>query len=114
MGGGGAERVKTRLQAPTRKTKVAVDRRQNNKSVKAVSPRHCAATSVLRNCCLNCCAEQSHKDNVRSPAVEKQLRQKKSNFQAQLHLLLSSVWANLRVQHHLPPLDLAWTRKLSV
>ena len=26
-----------------------MDRRQNNGSVKVVSPRHCAATSVLRN-----------------------------------------------------------------
>ena len=49
MGGGGGGRVKAPLQAPTRKTKDAVDRRQNNKNVKAVSPRHCAATSVLRN-----------------------------------------------------------------
>ena len=33
-----------------------VDRRQNNGSVKAVSPRHCPATCALRNCCFNCCA----------------------------------------------------------
>ena len=39
--GGRGERVKAR------KTEEAVDRRQNNGSVKAVSPRHCAATSVL-------------------------------------------------------------------
>ena len=25
-------------------------------SVKVVSPRHCPATSALRNCCFNCCA----------------------------------------------------------
>ena len=37
--------------------------------VKAVSARHCAATSVLRNCCPNRYAEHSHKDNVRSSAV---------------------------------------------
>ena len=55
-GGGGGERVKTRPRAPTRKTKEAVDRRQNNGSVKAVSRRHCTATSVLRNYCFNCCA----------------------------------------------------------
>ena len=55
-GGGGEGRVKARPRAPTRKTEEAVDRRQNNGSVKAVSPRHCAANSVLRNCCLNCCA----------------------------------------------------------
>ena len=58
-GGGGGERVKAPPYAPTRKTEEAVDRRQN-KNVKAVSPRHCAATSVLRNWGFN----------VRSPAVE--------------------------------------------
>ena len=107
------ERVKARPRAPTRKSENAVDRRQNHKNVKAVSPRHCATTSVLRSCCLNCCAEQSHKDNVRSTAVEKQLRQKKANSQAQLHLpTLDLFWANLRVQHHLLPLDLAWTVRI--
>ena len=50
------DRVKARPRAPTRKTEEAVDRRQNSGSVKAVSPRHCAATSVLRNYCFNCCA----------------------------------------------------------
>ena len=49
-----------------------VDRRQNNGSVKAVFPRHCAATSALRNCCFNCRAGQSHKDNVRCTVVEEQ------------------------------------------
>ena len=33
--------------------------------MEAVSPRHCVATSALRNCCFNCGAGQSHKDNVR-------------------------------------------------
>ena len=54
---------------PTRKTEEALDRRQNNGSVKAVSPRHCSATSVLRYCCFNCRAGQSHKDNVRCTVV---------------------------------------------
>ena len=40
----GGDRVKT------------VDRRQNNGSLKAVSPRHCPATCALRSCCFNCCA----------------------------------------------------------
>ena len=62
--------MKARARAPTRKTEEAVDRRQNDGSVKAVSPRHCAATSVLRNCCFGCCAGQGHKDNVRCTAVE--------------------------------------------
>ena len=43
-----------------KKTGETVDRRQNNGSVKAVSPRHCPATCALRNCCFSCCAGQSH------------------------------------------------------
>ena len=92
----------------------AADRRQNNEMLRQCPLRHCAATSVPRNHCPNCCAEQSHKDSFRTSAVEKQLMRKKSNFRAQLHLpALDLFWANLRVQHHLPPLDLAWTRKVS-
>ena len=89
----GGQKSETSKQAPTRKTKVAVDRRQNE-NVKAVSIRSCAVTTAPRNCCPKCYAEQSHKDNVRSSAVGKQLKQKKSNSQAQLHL---PPWA-LRVQ----------------
>ena len=55
-----------------KKTGETVDRRQNNGSVKAVSPRHCAATGALPNCCFSCRAGQSHKDNVRCTAVEEQ------------------------------------------
>ena len=65
-GGAGGKRVKARPRAPNRKTEEAVDRRQNDGSVKAVSPRHCAAASILRNCSLNCCAEQSDEDRVGS------------------------------------------------
>ena len=43
-----------------KKTGETVDRRQNNGSVKAVSPRHCSATCAPRNCSFNCCAGQSH------------------------------------------------------
>ena len=43
-----------------KKTGETVDRRQNNGSVKAVSPRHCPATCAPRNCSFNCCAGQSH------------------------------------------------------
>ena len=53
---GVGQKSEARPRAPTRKT---ADRRQNNGGVKAVSPRHCAATSVLRNCCFNCRAEQT-------------------------------------------------------
>ena len=57
---------------PEKKTGETVDRRQNNGSVKAVSPRHCAATSALRNCCFNCRVGQSHKDSFRCTAVQEQ------------------------------------------
>ena len=43
-----------------KKTGETVDRRQNNGSVKAVSPRHCPATCAPCNCSFNCCAGQSH------------------------------------------------------
>ena len=55
-----------------KKTGETVDRSQNNGSVKAVSPRHYAATSAPRNCCFNCRAGQSHKDSVCCTAVEEQ------------------------------------------
>ena len=42
-----------------KKTAETVDHLQNNRSVKAVSPRHCPATCALRNCCFNCCVGQS-------------------------------------------------------
>ena len=35
-------------------------------------PHRCTATSALRNCCFNCRAWQSHKDNVCCTAVEEQ------------------------------------------
>ena len=52
------------------KTEDAVAHRQNNSYVKAVgtSPLR-SSYSVVRSCCFNCCAEQSHKDNVHSAAV---------------------------------------------
>ena len=53
-----------------------MDRPQNNGSVKAVSPRHCPATSALRNCCFNAVLGQSDKDNVRCTAVEEKLEAK--------------------------------------
>ena len=56
--------MKAQKQAPTRKTKNALDRRQNNKNVKVVS-----ASPLRSDCCPNCCADQCHKDNVRSSAV---------------------------------------------
>ena len=51
---------------------------------------------------------QSHKDNIRCTAVEEQLEAKEVQlFAAQLHLPTHDLfWANLKVQLHLPPLDL--------
>ena len=69
-GGEGEWRLDRRYRP--KKTGETVDRRQNKGSVKAVSPRRCTATSALRNCCFNCRAWQSHKDNVRCTAVEEQ------------------------------------------
>ena len=103
-GGGGGERRKSE-----RKTGETVDRRQNNGSVKAVSPRHCPATSALRNRCY-CRAGQSHKDKCPLHWCWGTTRSERSpTFAAQLHLPAHDLfWANLRVQLHLPPLDLAW------
>ena len=48
-----------------------------------------------------------------APLLSNNLQQRRSpTFAAQLHLPAHDLfWANLRVQHYLPPLDLAWTRK---
>ena len=110
VGWGRGEGSEDLRQAPTRKTKNAVDRRQNNRMlIKAVSARHCAATSALRSCCPNCCARTESQLTTISVAPPLGNNRKKSNFQAELHLpTLDLFWANLRV---LPPLDLAWTRK---
>ena len=111
--GKGGQKSETSKQAPTRKTKAAEDRRRNNRMlIKAVSVRHCAATTAPRSCCPNCYAEQSHRDNVRSSAAGKQLKQKKSISPAQHHLpALDLFWAKLLRESpaHLPPLDLTWT-----
>ena len=64
----GEETVKAISQAPTRKTKDAVDHCQNNKNVKEVSPHHCAAASVLfyYTTAVSTTVRNSHKDNVRT------------------------------------------------
>ena len=71
------KKSETSKPAPTRKTKAAVDRRQNN-NVKAVSgiaqrPPHYATAvpTAMRNRVT---------ETVRSSAVGKQLKQKKSSF----------------------------------
>ena len=58
-------------------------------------PSTAARTTAPRNRCPICYAEQSHKDNVRSSAVGKQLKQKKS-------------YPLSIAQCHLPALDLFW------
>ena len=90
-----------------------MDHRQNNSYVKV------AGTSPLRSdlctplIAVSTAVRSSHKDNVRSTAVEEQLKQRVVQLsEPRLHLpALDVSWALLRVQHHLPPLDLAWTRK---
>ena len=54
VGGGGTKEWRLDHGYCQKKTGETVDRHQNNGSVTAVSPRHCAATSALCNCCLNC------------------------------------------------------------
>ena len=106
------EKSETSRQAATRKTKAAMHCHQNNKMLWQGPPgivqqllHHAVAVpTAVQN--------KSPKDNVRSCAVWKQLKQKKSNSQAQLHLpALDLFWPNCWVQHHLPPLDLACTRR---
>jgi len=90
------------------KTGETVDRRQNNGSVKAVSPRHCPATSALRNCCFNCCAWAESQGQCPLHCCWGTTRSERSpTFAAQLHVPTHDLfWANLKVQLHLPPLDL--------
>jgi len=82
----------TSKQAPTRKTEDAVDCRQNNRILRQClsgtgqrPPHHAIAVPTAM--------QNSHKDNVRSSAGGKQLKQQKSNS-----LSLA--------RHHLPALDL--------
>ena len=91
-----------------KKTGETVDRRQNNGSVKAVSPRHCPATCALRNCSFNCYAGQS----LRQCPLHRCWRttwttrsKRRPTCSAQLHLPTHDLfWAKVRVQLHLPPL----------
>ena len=73
-------------------------------------PRHCAATSAPRNCCFNCRAGQSSKDNARCRTTRSE---RSPTFAAQLHLPAHDLfWALLRVHLHLLPLDLAWNHDM--
>ena len=81
-----------------------MDRRQNNRMLRqcpsSISRRqqhHAIAvpTAMQNRVTKTCYAEQSHKDNVRSSAVGKQLKQKK-------------FYSVSIARHHLPTLDLFW------
>ena len=92
--GKGGQKSESSKQAPTRKTKAAVDSRHNSKmlgqcpsGIVQQPPHHAVAVPTATQ----------NKDNVRSSAVGKQLKQKKSNC-----LSLYSA------QHHLPALGLFW------
>ena len=93
------QKSETSKQAPTRKTKAAVDRRQNNKMLRqcpsgiAQRPPHhaIAVQTVMQN-------RVTKTMSLAAAAVGKQLKQKKSNSQAQLHPpTLDLFWDNLRV-----------------
>ena len=76
-GGGGRERMSSSSASfdPERQRRMWTTAR-TTAMLRQWGPRHCVATSILRDCCFNCCAKQSRKDNVRSSAVEKQLEAK--------------------------------------
>ena len=115
-GGGGGGTKEWRLDRGYRpkKTGETVDRRQNNGSVKAVSPRHCPATSALHNCCFNCRAWAESQGQYPLHCCWGTTRSDRSpTFAAQLHLPTHDLFrANLKVQLHRPPLDLLifWSR----
>ena len=107
-GGGGDERVKARPRIQPEKDRRDRGNRQNNGSVKAVSPRHCPATSALHNCCFNCRAWAQSQGQCPLHCCWGTTRSERCpTFAAQLQLPTHDLfWVNLKVQLHLPPLDL--------
>ena len=91
-GGKGGQKRETSKQAQPRSPKLPWTAARTTACYGSVCPA-LQVTTAPCNCCPNCYAEQSHKDNVRSSAVGKPLKQKKSNS---------------LVQHHLPALDFFW------
>ena len=89
--GKGGQKSETSKQAPTRKTKAAVDRRQNNRMLRQ-SPSGIARLPPHHVIAVPTAMQNSY--NVRSPAVGKQLKQKSSSLSI--------------AQHHLPAFDLFW------
>ena len=91
-GGGGDERVKVRPRILPEK-----DRRDRG------------ASPLPSNSCFNCraWAESQRTMSVALLLRNNSKRNKSKTFAAQLHLLTHDLfWANLKVQLHLPPLDL--------
>ena len=108
----GGQKSDTSKQAPTRKTEAAVDRRQNKRRLRQC-PSGIAQRPPHHAIAVPAAMQNSHKDNVRSSAGGKQLKQKKSSSPsvAQHHLPpLDLLWASFfrESPSHLPPLDLFW------
>ena len=98
----GGKKSEDSRQAPTRKTKDAVDRRRNNRMLRQC-PLGISQQLQYHAIAVPTAMQDRHIDKVRSSAVGKQLKQKKSNLQGQLHLpTLDLFWALWRVQHHHP------------
>ena len=92
--GKGGQKSETSKQAPTRKTKAPVDRRQNNRMLRQC-PSGIAQRPPHHAIAVPTAMQNSHKDNVRSSAVGKQLKQKNSPslslcLQPSITLLLTS------------------------
>ena len=108
-GGKGTKEWRLDLGYRSKKTGETVDRRQNNESVKAVSPRHCPATCALRNCCFNCRAWAESQGQCPLHCCWQKTwttrSERSPTFAAQLHLPTHDLfWANLKVHLHFPPL----------
>ena len=94
----------------------SVDVKQNGPgpTVMAVSHRHCPVASALRNCCFNCRAwAESQRQCPLHCCWAITPIERSPTFAAQLRLPTHDLfWANLKVQLHLPPLDLSifWSR----
>ena len=109
--GKGGQKSETSKQAPARKTKAAVDRRQNNRML-GQCPSGIAQRLPHYAIAVPPAVQNSHKDNVRNSAVGKQLKQKKSNAQVQLHLpALDLFWASSRESSSPPS---SWSRPDSI
>ena len=88
-----------------------MDRRQNNGSVKAVSPRHCPATCALaaqllfQLLCLGRVTKTMSVALLLTNNLDNSSKGSPAFLAQQLHLPTHDLfWAKLRVQLHLPPL----------